>query len=248
MVWCSGLHPHHPWLPRKPIFTQVRNVAAEQRARDRRGELARSLPVEHMVLDVLRLGVQVNGRGILPRPHPHGPEATAAAVEDGPDRVGGDTDAFLAQDRRDLVPAGHALLTREHTHHVRIEHVVTHLGRRRNVRPQRAVERGPRDLQLAANPVDGKGGPLRQDKQEIFVYRCFAAKKALTFPRNSISLFSSALSACKALYLAYPTGPGSARQHRARGVPLSRDEPSYPASPRQHRSRGQLERSVGPMK
>jgi len=20
MVCCSGLHPHHPWLPRKPIF------------------------------------------------------------------------------------------------------------------------------------------------------------------------------------------------------------------------------------
>ncbi len=37
----------------------------------------------------------------------------------------------------------------------------------------------------------------------------FAAKKALTFPKNSISRFNSPFSACNALYLAHSTGPGS---------------------------------------
>ncbi|WP_104081432.1 helix-turn-helix domain-containing protein [Cryobacterium sp. Y11] len=36
---------------------------------------------------------------------------------------------------------------------------------------------------MLAHPVDGKRGLLRQDEHKIVVHRCFAAKKALTFPR-----------------------------------------------------------------
>jgi hypothetical protein len=47
------------------------------------------------------------------------------------------------------------------------------------------------------------------DDKAAHDYLGFAAKKALTFPKNSISRFSSAFSACSALYLPHSTGPGS---------------------------------------
>src|SRR5680860_309637 len=186
---------------------QIRDIAAEPCPGDHRSEVTLPVPVEHVVLDVLGPGVRVNARGLLPRPHPDRPER--ASGQNGTNRAAGDADAFLSQERRDLVSASLALLTFEDTHHVRVQLILTHLCRSWGCGAQPAVERSPRDHQLPAHPVDREGSLLRQDKHEIVVHRCFAAKKALTFPRKSISLFNSTFSACNALYLAHSTGPGS---------------------------------------
>ncbi len=134
-----------------------------------------------------------------------------------PDSDAGDADALLAQDRGDLIPARHALFTRVDVHHVRVHLVVVDLPRGGLHGDEPALGQGPGDFQFAPHPVEGERGLLRQDERKIVVHRCFAAKKALTFPRNSISLSSSAFSACKALYLAHSTGPSSAAPPAASG-------------------------------
>ena len=106
-----------------------------------RDELPFSVPVEHVIANMFGSSVRINGRGFLPGPHPHSPQT--AADKDHPDRAAGDADAFLTENGGDLVPASHALLTLVDPHHVRVQHGVPHLRRRRNSWPQRAVERCP---------------------------------------------------------------------------------------------------------
>ncbi len=151
---------------------------------------------------------RINDCGLLPRPHPYRPQALF--VHDGPDRTRSGRDALVTQNRGDLVPPCHALLPLKHPAHVLGELFIAELRRGRFLWFAPAVIRGPGNLQLLAHPVNFVVCLLLPNKRIVVVYRCFAAKKALTFPRNSISRFSSALSACNALYFAHSTGPGSA--------------------------------------
>lgn len=94
------------------------------------------------------------------------------------------------------------------------QHVVTNRPRSRVFRVPPPVKRRPRYLQLLTQPHDRVVRLLCLDQLVEILYRCFAAKKALTFPKNSISAFSFATSANVAWCSSHGTASRSGPQNR----------------------------------
>src|SRR5699024_9957187 len=188
---------------------QIGDIAAQPRPGNRRREIPIPLLIEHMISYMGRVRLRVLDRRGLECPQPLGLQTMSA--HDRPHRGLRHLHTVLVQQHRQRLPPGHT----PRRLHLRLDRsnqlLMPCMPLRRACIPalQPAVERRTGDAENLAHHHDRVGGPLCLNELVEILYCRFAAKKALTFPRNSFSCFKRAFSATTAWWSAQDADSGA---------------------------------------